>query len=117
MNKQPKKLKGRKTIYALGFTREEVDSDLPELMIGLYKTRKEAKAAIRRRFKKPGFIDYPAGFQILPYVLGEETWFDGFKFKAPFPRNWGSRFIMARRSAMVRKAARARTRLTAGLTK
>ena len=49
-----------------------------ELLIGVYGTEGEAKAAIERLKGKPGFIDAPTGFQIHPYELNRDSWTDGF---------------------------------------
>lgn len=56
----------------------EVDGDTDEKLIGVYKTREDAKAAIERLKSKPGFRDVPDGFEIHAYVLGRDSWIDGY---------------------------------------
>jgi homoserine kinase type II len=65
-------------VYMLWFVQEqEISADI-ELLIGVYATDGEARAAIERCKDKPGFIDHPDGFQIHGRTLGVEDWADGF---------------------------------------
>jgi hypothetical protein len=49
-----------------------------ELLIGVYDTEADARAAIERLKNKPGFADFPEGFQIHWRELGKDSWDDGF---------------------------------------
>ena len=49
-----------------------------ELLIGIYKSEADAKAAVDRASGKPGFSDHPEGFQIHPHQLGQDDWTEGF---------------------------------------
>jgi homoserine kinase type II len=51
-----------------------------ELLIGVYKTEQDAKAAVERLKGKQGFVDYPEGFQIHSYELNRDHWTEGFIF-------------------------------------
>jgi hypothetical protein len=65
-------------IYMLWFEQEQEDAADIELLIGLYETEEQAKAAIDRHKSMPGFADYPQGFNIYERELGVEGWVDGF---------------------------------------
>ena len=62
------------TVYMLWFVQEQEDDEDVELLIGVSETEEQARAAIDKRKDKPGFIDFPEGFQIHPTRLGEEGW-------------------------------------------
>jgi hypothetical protein len=67
-------------VYLLWFVRErhdEKESDA-ELLIGVYDSETAAKAAIDRLKNKPGFVDFPEGFQIHLRELGQDSWTQGF---------------------------------------
>jgi hypothetical protein len=68
----------KKAVYGLWFVREHDEDHDIELLIGIYETEKDAKAAIVRLTNKPGFADFPSGFQIHSYELGRDGWVDGF---------------------------------------
>ena len=38
----------------------------------------EARAAIERMKDKPGFAEFPQGFEVCPYSLDRDHWTDGF---------------------------------------
>ena len=59
--------------HVRGFDGEE-DSKL----IGVYRTHTDAEAAIGRLSDKPGFRDWPSGFQIHEYVVGRDGWTEGY---------------------------------------
>ncbi|OTQ70172.1 MULTISPECIES: hypothetical protein [unclassified Gilliamella] len=65
-------------IYYLYHVRYEDTDDEDFRIIGIYSSSKQAKLAIERMKKKPGFIDFPNGFQIIPSVLNRAEWLDGF---------------------------------------
>jgi hypothetical protein len=66
------------TVYLLWFTRERDVGEDTELLIGVYATEEDAKAAIERLKDKPGFVRYPQGFQIHDHILGKDSWTEGF---------------------------------------
>jgi homoserine kinase type II len=49
-----------------------------ELLIGVYETEQEANAAVERLRSKRGFVDFPQGFQVVPYDLNQDHWTKGF---------------------------------------
>jgi len=51
-------------------------------LIGVYSDEGEAKQAIERIKDKPGFQDYPDGFQIDCYELNVDHWQDGFVMRS-----------------------------------
>jgi len=67
------------SVFLLWHVRE-AEGDEDELLIGVYSTEEEAKAAIERLKGKPGFVDYPGGFQIHPHTLNRDGWTEGFIF-------------------------------------
>jgi hypothetical protein len=46
--------------------------------IGVYATREDAEAAIKRLRNQPGFSDWPDGFSIGEYEIGVDHWTEGF---------------------------------------
>jgi hypothetical protein len=56
----------------------ETGDDSDEKLIGVYRTRQDAEAAIERLKDKPGFRDALHGFEIHDYVLGRDGWTDGY---------------------------------------
>jgi homoserine kinase type II len=64
-------------IFLLWFVPED-ESDDNGLLIGVYDSEPAARAAIERVKNKPGFAEYPRGFQIHPRELGRDSWTDGF---------------------------------------
>ena len=56
----------------------EVDDETDDKLIGVYRTRQDAEAAITRLADKPGFRDTREGFQIHEYVLGRDGWTEGY---------------------------------------
>ena len=66
-------------VHLLWFAKEMPEgADDIELLIGVYSSDEEAKAAIERMKDKPGFADYPYGFEVCPYSLDRDHWTDGF---------------------------------------
>lgn len=66
------------TVYNLQFTREYDDREDTELHIGIYASEADALAVVAALKEKPGFRDYPEGFDIQPARLGMTGWQDGF---------------------------------------
>ena len=55
------------------------DNDIVDLkLIGVFATKQQAKAAIEQLKQQPGFKDYPKGFHIDAYPLGQINWSSGF---------------------------------------
>ncbi|WP_421848216.1 hypothetical protein [Novosphingobium sp.] len=65
-------------VYDLWFTREYEDREDTELHIGIYASRADADVAIEALTGKPGFRDYPEGFEAHEVVLGRTGWQYGF---------------------------------------
>lgn len=66
-------------VHLLWFVKEmpEGEEDI-ELLIGVYSSEAEARAAIERVKDKRGFADFREGFQICPYELNRDHWTEGF---------------------------------------
>jgi hypothetical protein len=64
-------------VHLLWYIRGVDDAD-DELLIGVYRTETDARAAIERLRGKPGFSTFPDGFQVRPYELNRDHWIDGF---------------------------------------
>ena len=66
-------------VYLLWFVKEmpEGEDDI-ELLIGVYSSNDQAMAAIERVKHKPGFADFPQGFEVCPYSLDSDHWTYGF---------------------------------------
>jgi hypothetical protein len=58
--------------------KEKQAGDTILLLIGAYRSKDEARTAIKRLKKKPGFSTHPDGFGYHPYQLGVDNWSDGF---------------------------------------
>jgi hypothetical protein len=65
-------------VYLLWFEQERKDCDDCELLIGVYSSESEAKAAIERLKDQKGFASCPEGFHIYPCELNKDTWREGF---------------------------------------
>ncbi len=65
-------------VYGLSYTREYEDREDTELSIGVYASEQDAARAIDCLRDKPGFRDYPEGFEIHPLRLGRTSWESGF---------------------------------------
>jgi hypothetical protein len=66
-------------VHLLWFVKEmpEGEEDI-ELLIGVYSSNEEARAAIERMKDKRGFADFPQGFEVCPYPLDRDHWTEGF---------------------------------------
>ena len=47
-------------------------------IIGIYSTRRAARAAIERVLGQPGFSTYPDGFTVDSYEVDRDHWAEGF---------------------------------------
>ena len=67
------------TVYLLWFEKEMPEGvDDIELLIGVYSSDAEARAAIERVKDQPGFVQFHEGFRIYPYRLDQDSWTEGF---------------------------------------
>jgi hypothetical protein len=55
-----------------------VDAHEDEKLIGVYRTKKDALAAIERVKGKPGFSDEGGKFECAKYQLNQDHWTEGF---------------------------------------
>jgi hypothetical protein len=67
------------TVYDLWYVRGYKDREDTELHIGVYSSQEKAQAAIESLCKKPGFMDWPEGFEIHEMKLDRCGWAEGFK--------------------------------------
>lgn len=61
----------------------ELDDHDETKLIGVYSSRSEADAAVRRLRTQPGFSDHPNGFSIDAYSLDQDHWQEGFAALVP----------------------------------
>jgi hypothetical protein len=47
-------------------------------LIGVYRSRGDAEAAIKRVGSQPGFAETPQEFEICPYRLNQGNWIEGY---------------------------------------
>jgi hypothetical protein len=66
------------TVYVLHHVRSDDTDDTNVKLIGIYRTREAAEAAIARLSQLLGFRDYPDGFHVGAYELDKDHWVDGF---------------------------------------
>jgi hypothetical protein len=70
---------GMNTIYLLWFVQEREEGEDTELLLGAYRTKESAGAAIEIVKDQPGFREYPKGFQVHEYELDKiASWGEGF---------------------------------------
>ncbi len=65
-------------VQVLWFMQERQEGEDTELLIGVYRTNQDIAAAIERLRDKPGFRDFPQGFQADAYELNKDHWTEGF---------------------------------------
>jgi hypothetical protein len=76
-------------VYLLQHSHSPTPDDEAVKVIGVYRTREDAVAAVARLKGKPGFMNHPQivnpnaegsdeGFHISEMVLGRDGWVDGF---------------------------------------
>ncbi len=66
-----------KSVFILWHT-HEVGGESDEKLIGVYKSREDAKAAISWLSNKPGFRDASDGFEVTEYMPGKDHWTEGY---------------------------------------
>jgi len=67
-------------VYLLWFIPENGSEQDNGFLIGVYESELAAKAAVERLHAKPGFANYPDGFQIHCREIGQDSWTEGFVF-------------------------------------
>lgn len=65
-------------VWLLWFEQEREGESDTELLIGIYRTEDEARAAISRVKDQSGFSEYPRGFNIYRHSLNVDGWTSGF---------------------------------------
>lgn len=67
------------SVFLLSHSYELPDDDAEAIkIIGVYSTRENAEAAVRRLLPQPGFCDHPDDFVIDEYTLDDDNWEEGF---------------------------------------
>lgn len=66
------------TVYLLWHVRADDRYADDTKLIGVYRSREKADAAVVRMKRQPGFRDYPEGFEVSAYALDEDNWTEGF---------------------------------------
>ena len=66
------------SVYLLWFVKEREDQCDIELLIGIYSSEQDAHLVIERLKNKPGFVNFPEGFQIHRNEVGRTGWEDGY---------------------------------------
>lgn len=76
--------KAQNTVFVLEHARYKDDdrnNDVEDYkLIGVFATEQQAESAIEQLKTQPGFKDYPNGFHIDAYPLGQINWSQGFDF-------------------------------------
>ena len=72
-----------KKVFILHHVHELHDMEEDAKLIGVYDTRIGAELAIERARLRPGFKNFPDGFVIGEYLLGEDHWIEGFVTLVP----------------------------------
>jgi hypothetical protein len=66
------------SVFILWYVRNKDTDDEDPLLIGVYRTKDDANAAIDRLVTKPGFVDAPAGFEYHECEINKDDWTEGF---------------------------------------
>jgi hypothetical protein len=66
------------TVYVLQHVHLSDDGAEDTKFIGVYSSRDNARAAVERLSRAPGFSDAPDGFHIDEYQLDEDQWTEGY---------------------------------------
>ena len=70
------------SVFLAWHTRVDADSEDSKLL-GVYSSEAAAQAAINRLRYKPGFRNYPDGFEVSEHELDRDGWTEGFGFSEP----------------------------------
>jgi hypothetical protein len=76
-----------KTVYVLHHVRPIGENDEDVKLIGIYRSKEAAGAAVARLLGQSGFRDYPDGFKAEPYELDKDNWTEGFATVSPSDQN------------------------------
>jgi len=66
-------------VHLLWFVQEWEQEEDTELLIGVYDSEANARAAIERLRDKPGVVDFPQGFQIASREVNKDHGTEGFR--------------------------------------
>jgi len=66
------------SVFVLLHVHEMPEQEDDEKLIGVYRTKDDAEAAILRLRDKPGFREATDGFAIDEYVLNQDHWQEGY---------------------------------------
>ena len=66
------------SVYLLWHVHDFGNGREDEKLIGVYRTKNDAQAALHRARKVDGFKDFPTGFEISEYPLNQDHWTEGF---------------------------------------
>jgi hypothetical protein len=64
-------------VFLLWHVQKLDDDREDEKLIGVYRSRGDAEAAIKRVGSQPGFAETPHEFEICPYRLNQDHWTEG----------------------------------------
>src|ERR1700723_71476 len=78
-SKSPAPKASTESVYVLWHV-HVIDGSESEKLIGVFRSRADAKAAIKRLEIKPGFRETPKGFLIDKYRLNCDSWETGFVY-------------------------------------
>jgi hypothetical protein len=67
------------TVFDLWYVRGYSDREDTELHIGIYSSMEAAETAVAELQTKPGFCEWPDGFEIHEVALDHANWQNGFK--------------------------------------
>jgi hypothetical protein len=65
-------------LFVLKYVHEFENGEEDIKLIGLYSSEENARQAIKRLQRKPGFRERPRGFQLDPMELDRDHWVNGF---------------------------------------
>ncbi|MGO8800357.1 MAG: hypothetical protein ACLQE9_11835 [Roseiarcus sp.] len=66
------------TLFTLDHVYEPKEGGEEIKRIGIYTSEEKAKAAMERARARPGFLEYPEGFEINEVKLDTDGWTEGF---------------------------------------
>ena len=78
-----------KTVYLLWHRHPFKNGPDDVKLIGVYESRLKAHEAQSRIAGQPGFRDYPEGFEISAYEVGQDHWTEGFVVVTGSPSDLG----------------------------
>jgi hypothetical protein len=67
-----------KSVFLVTHCYERSSGEEELKIIGVYRTKDEARLAVRRKKRYEGFKDYPKAFEISEMELGRDQWSEGF---------------------------------------